>query len=112
MFQKIQIKFTSLIISLLIVSTGQTQFFSLRQENSVQVLENNDTLLNPWTGGFNSAQFSKIDLNNDQIEDLAKCMDPKLGYLYFSTKFAYITLFPDISWANALSGITSLTLVT
>ena len=28
--------------------------------------------------------------NNDQIEDLQKCMDPELGYLYFAKKFAYI----------------------
>ena len=25
-----------------------------------------------------------------QIEDLAKCMDPDLGYLYFAEKFAFI----------------------
>ena len=47
-----------------------SQFFSLEQDNTIQVIQNNDTLLNPWTGGFNSAQISKIDLNNDQIEDL------------------------------------------
>ena len=46
------------------------QSFSLVQENSIKVIVNNDTLLNPWTGGFNSAQISKIDLNNDQIKDL------------------------------------------
>lgn len=46
------------------------QHFSLKQENSISVIDNNDTLLNPWTGGFNSVQISKIDLNNDQIEDL------------------------------------------
>lgn len=47
-----------------------SQFFSLEQDNTIQVIQNNDTLLNPWTGGFNAAQISKIDLNNDQIEDL------------------------------------------
>ena len=46
------------------------QYFSLKQENSVPVINNNDTLKNPWAGGFNSVQISKIDLNNDQIEDL------------------------------------------
>ena len=48
----------------------KSQNFSLVQQNSIQVIVNNDTLVNPWTGGFNSAQISKIDLNNDQIEDL------------------------------------------
>ena len=48
----------------------KSQNFSLVQQNSTQVIVNNDTLINPWTGGFNSAQISKIDLNNDQIEDL------------------------------------------
>lgn len=47
---------------------GQNLF--LKQENSIIVIENNDTLKNPWTGGFNSVQISTIDLNNDQIEDL------------------------------------------
>jgi len=27
---------------------------------------------------------------NEQIEDIAKCMDPKDGYLYFAKNFAYI----------------------
>ena len=27
---------------------------------------------------------------NEQVEDLMKCMDPELGYLYFAKKFAYI----------------------
>jgi hypothetical protein len=92
MFQKIQIKFTSLLISLLIVFNGQTQFFSLRQENSIQVLENNDTLLNPWTGGFNSAQFSKIDLNNDQIEDLFifdRSCNKVITFISSNNKFIY-----------------------
>jgi len=26
----------------------------------------------------------------EQINDLAQCMDPQLGYLYFARKFAYI----------------------
>ena len=27
---------------------------------------------------------------NEQVEDLMKCMDPELGYLYFAKKFAFI----------------------
>ncbi len=32
----------------------------------------------------------KETFTEDQIQDLAKCMDPKEGYLYFARKFAYI----------------------
>tara|TARA_B100000809_G_scaffold259873_1_gene305690 strand:+ start:5994 stop:8246 length:2253 start_codon:yes stop_codon:yes gene_type:complete len=37
----------------------------------ITILETNgDTLKNPWAGGFNSVQFSEIDLNLDGIKDL------------------------------------------
>jgi len=39
--------------------------------DSITVLKiNGDTLKNPWVGGFNSVQFSEIDLNLDGINDL------------------------------------------
>jgi len=28
--------------------------------------------------------------SNEQVEDLMKCMDPDIGYLYFAEHFAYI----------------------
>ncbi|MBL4594377.1 MAG: hypothetical protein JKX68_11270 [Flavobacteriales bacterium] len=41
------------------------------RDNSITVLNyNGDTLKNPWAGGFNSPQFSEIDLNLDGIKDL------------------------------------------
>ena len=57
---------------LLILSANNfySQFIGHLQNNSVKVVENNDTLLNPWTGGMNSVQISTVDLNSDQIEDL------------------------------------------
>ena len=64
------IKSTYLFFLIVINNSFYSQFFSLNQENSIPVINNNDTLKNPWTGGFNSVQISKIDLNNDQIEDL------------------------------------------
>ena len=42
----------------------------LKQDNFIEVIENNDTLLNPWTGGFNAVQISTINLNNDSLNDL------------------------------------------
>jgi hypothetical protein len=44
---------------------------SFNRNNQFQVLNfEGDTLLNPWAGGFNSVQFSEIDLNLDGIKDL------------------------------------------
>ena len=41
------------------------------RNNSILVLNYaGDTLKNPWAGGFNSVQFSEIDLNLDGIKDL------------------------------------------
>ena len=69
-----------------------SQFFSLEQDNTIQVIQNNDTLLNPWTGGFNAAQISKIDLNNDQIEDLFvfdRSSNKVITFLYENNQFIY-----------------------
>ncbi|NBB19791.1 T9SS type A sorting domain-containing protein [Runella sp. CRIBMP] len=49
-------------------SFGQT--FSFRWDNSAKVLKNNAPIVNPWAGGLNSAQFSKMHLNDDGTEDL------------------------------------------
>ncbi|WP_162793930.1 T9SS type A sorting domain-containing protein [Runella rosea] len=49
-------------------SLGQT--FSFRWDNSAKVLKNNSPIVNPWAGGLNSAQFSKMHLNDDGTEDL------------------------------------------
>lgn len=70
----------------------KSQNFSLVQQNSIQVIVNNDTLDNPWTGGFNSAQISKIDLNNDQIEDLFvfdRSCNKVITYISSNNKFVY-----------------------
>ena len=84
------------ILSILLISFSQLkgQNFSLVQQNSIPVIVNNDTLLNPWTGGFNSAQISKIDLNNDQIEDL---------FVFDRSSDKVITLSLDLSKTNKSS---------
>lgn len=40
------------------------------QSNDIMVMKNGEELENPWTGGMNFCQFSKIDLNLDGVEDL------------------------------------------
>ena len=54
-------------ILLSIVSIGQN---FVRNDNYIVLAENGDTLKNPWAGGFNSVQFSEIDINLDGIKDL------------------------------------------
>ena len=70
----------------------KSQNFSLVQQNSIRVIVNNDTLINPWTGGFNSVQISKIDLNNDQIEDLFvfdRSSDKVITFISENNNFIY-----------------------
>ena len=50
-------------------SRAQTQIQFLRYD-SVPVSVNSNSLLYPWAGGINFAQFSDIDLNQDGIMDL------------------------------------------
>ena len=68
--QEINSKFFILLFTLIHFNTFFSQEITLFQKNSIPVIVNSDTLLNPWTGGMNAVQISTIDLNNDQIEDL------------------------------------------
>ncbi len=38
--------------------------------DTIIVKNNTDTLINPWSGGLNALQLSKINLNNDGVDDL------------------------------------------
>ena len=70
MFKKL--KLFNCCFSLFIVSsiTSQTKPHNVIQSNDILVIDGFDTLSNPWTGGFNAVQISKIDLNFDSMEDL------------------------------------------
>ena len=50
--------------------TSQTKPHHVIPSNNIVVIDGFDTLSNPWTGGFNSVQISKIDLNFDSLEEL------------------------------------------
>ncbi|MGB0887569.1 MAG: T9SS type A sorting domain-containing protein [Vicingaceae bacterium] len=61
----------TLFISLSLFFKATYAQINFERNDSIIVLnENNDTLKNPWVGGFNSVQFSEIDLNLDGIKDL------------------------------------------
>ena len=49
---------------------SQTKPYHIVQANDILVIDGSDTLTNPWTGGFNAVQISKMDLNFDSLEDL------------------------------------------
>lgn len=50
--------------------TALAQSFSFQWNNAAPVTIQGKTLLNPWAGGLNNAQFSKMHLNDDGVEDL------------------------------------------
>ena len=83
----------------LISNIFNCQNFSLIQKNSIKVIVNNDTLLNPWTGGLNSVQISKIDLNNDQVEDLFvfdRSCNKSLTFVSLNNNFIYAPEFENL----------------
>ena len=53
----------------LFIHSGLAQF-TYHLNERVPVIENDQPLDNAWSGGFNSPQFSKMDLNGDGMEDL------------------------------------------
>ena len=54
----------------LIITRFSFSQVNLSQQTELKVIENGAELLNPWSGGLNFAQFSKIDLNLDGVDDL------------------------------------------
>ena len=55
---------------LLLFSLNLFAQFSFRYENDIPLTINGETLNRAWEGGINSAQFQKMDLDGDGIEDL------------------------------------------
>jgi len=59
---------TIIFYCLSIFSYGQK--YGFERNDSIKVFDNGFELYSPWAGGINSAQVSKIDLNNDFVDDL------------------------------------------
>ncbi len=49
---------------------SHAQTYSFKWDNAAQMTLNGKTLRNPWAGGINSGQYSKMHLNDDAQEDL------------------------------------------
>ena len=52
------------LLILLSFSFSQVEFY---HDNNTIVIKNGNELTNPWAGGMNFCQFSKVDLNLDVI---------------------------------------------
>lgn len=64
----IKVSFLTLFLTTSFFLKAQLNF--TRFDSIIVLKQNGDTLKHPWAGGFNSPQFSEIDLNNDAIMDL------------------------------------------
>ncbi len=63
--------FIPFLIGILLFTIDANAQLSFFRNSAITVLKSNgDTLKNPWAGGFNSTQFSEIDLDLDGINDL------------------------------------------
>jgi len=60
-------KIVFIIIILLLIQTSRAQIYP---GENIDIIENGDTLLNPWLGGLDLPQFSGADFNRDGREDL------------------------------------------
>lgn len=75
--------------------------FTYMLDQSIPVLNDTDTISNPWAGGLNAAQINSIDLNNDGLIDLAvfdRMADRILTFMNVENKYQYApeyeSLFP------------------
>lgn len=83
------------------------QYLGFDRVDSIKVKHNGLFLQHPWVGGLNAVQFSTIDLNNDNVEDLFlfdRTGDKVLTFIKSGTEYTYApeyeAEFPKLqSWA-------------
>jgi Secretion system C-terminal sorting domain/FG-GAP-like repeat len=72
--QRHQVNFLRAFVSLWLLFFSyhnlQAQEFNFKFDNSLKIIQNGQTLANPFAGGLNAPQFSTCKLDNDGIEDL------------------------------------------
>jgi hypothetical protein len=62
--------FVPLWLIILTFNNLQAQEFTFKFDNSLKIIQNGQTLANPFAGGLNAPQFSTCKLDNDGVEDL------------------------------------------
>ena len=71
MKRSIDLSFFSLLLLFSLPFSGKSQGFGPHLDKTVPVLKSSgDSLKNPWTGGLNQCQFSRIDADLDGNKDL------------------------------------------
>jgi hypothetical protein len=72
--QRHQVNFLRAFVSLWLLFFSyhnlQAQEFNFKFDNSLKIIQNGQTLTNPFAGGLNAPQFSTCKLDNDGVEDL------------------------------------------
>lgn len=59
------------LLPLILIANGiYAQSFTFTLSDSIEIKEEGKDYINAWAGGLNAAQISKIDLNNDGVEDI------------------------------------------
>jgi len=64
------VRFLFILAVVFIASNLQAQQISYFADSSIQVAQGSGILKYPWAGGINSVFVSKMDLNNDSIQDV------------------------------------------
>jgi hypothetical protein len=65
-----KIRFSALAIIVASVGLNAQSNLTFLRNDTIPVISQSDTLLNPWSGGLNFCQHSSIDLNLDGTDDL------------------------------------------
>ena len=95
---------TRFLISLFLICPlfGYAQFTYLTDQSIEVEDQNGDVLPLPWAGGLNSAQFNRMDINGDGLEDLVlfdRMANQVLTYVNSNNTFQYApeyeSLFPS-----------------
>lgn len=96
--------FALFIFITLFIFKGYCQYLGFERINSIEVKEGGVLKKYPWVGGINAAQFSTIDYNNDNIEDLFifdRTGNKILTFLKVGNEYEYApqyeSLFPVLS---------------
>ncbi|MFT5602088.1 MAG: hypothetical protein ACI9N1_002338, partial [Flavobacteriales bacterium] len=103
-----------LLLPILICQLTKAQVngkYLFERNNSISLVDNSDTLIHAWAGGLNSIQVSKMDLDEDGIEDLFifdRTGDKILTFLWDVSdndwKYApeFENVFPDLNYWTLL----------
>ena len=86
-----KVSILSILLSVFILNF-KAQYLGFERVDSIKVKHSGVFLQHPWVGGLNAVQFSTIDLNNDNVEDLFlfdRTGDKVLTFIKNGTDYIY-----------------------